>query len=81
MKLTDTLEVVKIQSMNNPHVRKAIKKLGGHSQVARIFGVTRQAVFKWERERVPAERVPRLASLSGIKPDRIRPDIFAEIKA
>lgn len=66
--------------MNNPYVRKAIKKLGGQSQVGRIFGVSRQAIFKWEAEGVPAERVPRLSSLSGIKPERIRPDIFAEIK-
>jgi len=67
--------------MSNPNVRKAIKKLGGHSQVARIFGVSRQAVFKWEAERVPAERVPILASLSGVKPERLRPDIFTDITA
>gem|GEM_PF-5631132 len=49
--------------------------------MARIFGVSRQAVFKWEAERVPAERVPILASLSGVKPERLRPDIFTDITA
>lgn len=56
--------------------RTAIKRAGGAVAVAREFGLTRQAVAKWEE--VPAERVLVVERLSGVSRYELRPDIYGE---
>lgn len=57
----------------------AIMEAGGYKPVAEHFGISWQAVQKWARTRVPAERVPALAKLSGVPAKDIRPDVFGQI--
>ena len=58
-------------------ISKAID-LMGLSPLARELGVTHQAVRKWERERVPAERVLQIEKATGNRVSRhdLRPDLY-----
>jgi len=62
--------------MDKNKTREAIHRAGGCSAVARLFGVSRQAVLKWTYKRIPAERVVMLAKASGFDPRELRPDVF-----
>lgn len=64
--------------MNNTNARTVIEKCGGCSEVARAFGISRQAVSKWGKNQVPAHWVPKLSKISGVRPEEIRPDVFVE---
>jgi DNA-binding transcriptional regulator YdaS (Cro superfamily) len=44
------------------------------AQIARDLGLTRSAVATWAR--VPAERVPEVARITGLLKHEIRPDLF-----
>ena len=54
----------------------AISRAGGLTELGRIFGVTPQAIYKWEI--VPIEHCRRVARLSGIPVHVLRPDVFDE---
>lgn len=56
--------------------RQSIGFAGGRHEVARVFGVTYQAVYQWEVKGIPAARVPVLSMLSGISAEQIRPDLY-----
>lgn len=45
-------------------------------RLAGLFGVKRQAVDKWLRTGIPAEKVPMVSSLTGLPDYVIRPDKF-----
>lgn len=62
--------------MNTEKTREAIQRAGGCSAVARLFGLSRQAVLKWTYTQVPAERVRKLAKAAQIPPELLRPDVF-----
>ncbi len=47
------------------------------AQLARVLGVTAQAVSQWPK--VPAEHVQTIASELKMKPTDIRPDIFKKV--
>lgn len=53
-------------------VKSRVKNL---AQLARDLGITRGAIAQWDD--VPANRVGDVARLTGLKPETIRPDIFA----
>lgn len=57
-----------------PIVDEAIKKAGGAALLARHLGITPEALHSWRR--IPAERVQKVAEVSGIAPHELRPDIF-----
>jgi hypothetical protein len=42
--------------------------------LARAFGITLQAIHDWRR--VPADRVLKIEELTGIRRERLRPDVF-----
>lgn len=44
--------------------------------LAELFGVKPPAVSKWERKRIPAERVLEVERLTGIPRHRLRPDLY-----
>jgi DNA-binding transcriptional regulator YdaS (Cro superfamily) len=45
-------------------------------EIARAIGVTPGAVTQWAETQVPAERIFRLAALTGIPVEQLRPDLF-----
>ncbi len=50
----------------------------GYSQedAARLFEVSQGTISKWEKDKPPAEWVPRLKRLTGLPYHLIRPDLF-----
>ena len=68
-----------MRSMNTYKAPQAIKAAGGFKAVAQEFGITWQAVQKWSQKQVPAERVPKLARLSGFAVEELRPDVFKDL--
>lgn len=59
-----------------------VARIGGRSKVAKLLGVTPQAVFKWEHTKVPAARAIQIEQLTHgfCTVKDLRPDLF-EIEA
>lgn len=57
-------------------LERVIKKTGGCSALARALGISPAAVSQWPR--APAHWLPRLASLSGVQPQELRPDLYGK---
>lgn len=57
-------------------VEKAIDECGGLQKAAEALGVRYQAVQKWLKGRVPAERVVPLSEVSGVSREDLRPDLY-----
>jgi DNA-binding transcriptional regulator YdaS (Cro superfamily) len=55
---------------------QAIRDRGGYAKVGALLGVSRQTVYRWVWNRVPAERVAEVEYVTGIPRERLRPDIF-----
>lgn len=64
------------QKTENP-VTEAINEFG-LADLAREFGLRYQTIRKWEKGRVPAERVREFVQVTGIPKERVRPDIFSD---
>jgi hypothetical protein len=68
-----------------PDISKLILEAKGNSVIARAAGIdkktkkanlTPQAVSKWKADgKVPVDRVPLMAKLTGRHPSEIRPDV------
>ena len=56
--------------------KKAIEFMGGARRVAERFGVSAQAVYKWDM--IPARKVLDVESETGISRHELRPDVFGE---
>ena len=63
--------------MNTNPVTRAIQIVGLYS-LAKTCNVSYQAVLKWERKRIPAERVLAVERATGGRISRyeLRPDIY-----
>lgn len=57
----------------------AIRAAGGVGQLAKLAGLSKPSVSKWNR--VPRERVASIAAATGLKPEQIRPDLAAFYEA
>ena len=59
---------------------KAISMLGGFTQTAKLFEISREAVHQWALRGVPPSRVWSLSKLEDheMTPEQIRPDIFSD---
>jgi DNA-binding transcriptional regulator YdaS (Cro superfamily) len=57
----------------------AIKTAGGLRALARLIGITHQAVAQWDK--IPAERVIEMERLTGVPRSVLRPDLFMEYRA
>lgn len=55
---------------------EAVKKKIRVTKLAVALGITSGAVSQWKE--VPAERIGEVARITGLKPEVIRPDIFAK---
>lgn len=52
----------------------AYEAAGGPAYLARMIGLSKQAVWSWDI--VPAERVPDVERATSIPRARLRPDLF-----
>jgi DNA-binding transcriptional regulator YdaS (Cro superfamily) len=60
----------------NP-IERAVEKAGGQIALAKLTGVSYQAVQKWLRTgSVPAERVLPIEEATGVSRHDLRPDIY-----
>lgn len=61
-------------------VENACKAVGGQPNMAKLLGISEQAVSKWKRNGVPAERVLEIERLSDRRITRheLRPDLYPE---
>ena len=60
----------------DPIIFKVFTAAGGASALARELGVSRAALYKWER--VPMKYLRTLAKLTGIPRQKLRPDIYGD---
>lgn len=56
--------------------KKAIELMGGAPKVAERFGISTQAVYKWDY--APAKKVLEIEAATGVSRHQLRPDIFGE---
>ena len=57
-------------------LRKALEKAGGPSALARELKIGASAITQWSR--LPAKWLPHVARLTGMDPEQLRPDLYAE---
>jgi len=55
-------------------LQRAIAIAGGPAALARMIGVTKQAIVQWKR--LPPRRVPAVSSKTGVSREDLRPDIY-----
>jgi DNA-binding transcriptional regulator YdaS (Cro superfamily) len=58
----------------DPGLRRAIEAVGSISQLARLLGMSQQAVSEWRR--VPAHRIRQVEAVTGIPREKLRPDLY-----
>jgi TorA maturation chaperone TorD/DNA-binding transcriptional regulator YdaS (Cro superfamily) len=63
--------------MRDDGLRLAIDAAGGISALARGLGIAQPSVSSWSR--VPAERVVVIEALTGVRRERLRPDLYGEV--
>ena len=58
-------------------ISKAVERVGGQSALAKMLGISSQAVNKmFSSGKVPAERVLAIEKASGVSRHELRPDIY-----
>jgi DNA-binding transcriptional regulator YdaS (Cro superfamily) len=62
--------------MKSQGLKVAIEAVGGVRELARLLGITHQAIAQWDR--VPAERMLEIERVTGIARERLRPDLYRE---
>jgi DNA-binding transcriptional regulator YdaS (Cro superfamily) len=55
-------------------IKLAIRAAGGHRKLARLLGISHQAIGNWDR--IPAERLIEIEILTGVQREFLRPDIY-----
>ena len=58
----------------DPHFVEILSRHGRAVQIARALGITRQAVYQWDR--VPAEKAAAVAEATGLTLTDLRPDLW-----
>lgn len=61
--------------MRDPGLSEAISAVGGVTELARRLGVAQPSISNWTK--VPAERVLSVESISGVRREVLRPDLYA----
>lgn len=51
-------------------------KIASKRALARLLGVTPQAITKWKNGRIPAERVLEIERVTGVSKHDLRPDLY-----
>jgi DNA-binding transcriptional regulator YdaS (Cro superfamily) len=61
----------------NEALERAFSAVGGPTKLARLLGVTPQAVDLWKKKGVvPPRRVPMVEHLTGVPGHELRPDMY-----
>lgn len=55
-------------------IERAAQAVGGFPELARKLGVTRHAIYQWDR--VPANRVIPIERATGVSRHELRPDLY-----
>jgi DNA-binding XRE family transcriptional regulator len=67
--------------MSNALIQYRDLRQMSQADLAAMIGVTASALCKWERGRIPAERVAEVELKTGISRTKLRPDLFAKVEA
>lgn len=51
-------------------------QVGSQVALAKLLGISPQAITKWVNGRIPAERVLQIERLTGVSRHLLRPDIY-----
>lgn len=67
--------------MENPQetLIMAIDKAGGPTVLAKVLGITPEAICQWRTTQskvCPAHQVLRMETITGIRRERLRPDLY-----
>ncbi|HWX14335.1 MAG TPA: YdaS family helix-turn-helix protein [Methylocella sp.] len=60
-------------------LQEALRAIGGAAALARRLGIKQPSVFGWEQ--VPAGRVLAVEAATGVRRERLRPDIYPPSEA
>lgn len=55
-------------------LKRAVERVGGQAEFARLIGITAQAVSQWDE--VPPLRVLSVERVSGVSRHELRPDLY-----
>jgi DNA-binding transcriptional regulator YdaS (Cro superfamily) len=55
-------------------LKAAIETVGGIRELARLLGITHQAITQWDK--VPAERMLEIEQVTGVARERLRPNLY-----
>ena len=58
----------------NEGLKAAVEAVGGLRALARLLGITHQAILQWDK--VPAERLLEIEKVTGVARERLRPDLY-----
>jgi transcriptional regulator with XRE-family HTH domain len=64
--------------MNSPLTQYRTANGISIESLAETLGVERTTVWRWERGRVPVDRLPDVEKATGIPRSELRPDIFGD---
>jgi DNA-binding transcriptional regulator YdaS (Cro superfamily) len=64
--------------MKNKHkaegLRRAIEAAGSSRVLARALGLSQQALSEWKR--VPSHRILQVEAVTGVRREKLRPDLY-----
>jgi DNA-binding transcriptional regulator YdaS (Cro superfamily) len=58
----------------DPGLRLAIEAAGSVTALAKLIGMSQQALSEWRR--VPAHRIRQIEAATGIAREQLRPDLY-----
>jgi len=68
------IQRIDARQMMDAGLQQAIRAAGSERKLARLLGLSQQAVNKWET--VPINRVLAVESVTGVPREVLRPDFF-----
>ena len=60
-------------------IARAAQQVGGQTRLADLLGINKQQVNAWvkDRENIPIHHVRRIAELTDVSREDLRPDVYA----
>jgi DNA-binding transcriptional regulator YdaS (Cro superfamily) len=55
-------------------LRAAISAAGGKRKLARLLGISHQAISQWRS--IPAKHIIKIEEVTGVPRERLRPDLY-----
>jgi DNA-binding transcriptional regulator YdaS (Cro superfamily) len=63
-----------MEANRDPGLRLAIEAIGSVTALARLLGMSQQALSEWWR--VPAHRIRQVEAVTGIPREQLRPELY-----